>query len=172
MVALSSLIREKVCTSLRLLIVVIFDQAPPEKKKRFLFNHEANCYWNKTCCPIKIGMKPGQTQLKDGNTKVAHLHNNKQKEHFFVFALVLFFAHFAVVFILSTPPGNDLFCRSMQLLHEYVKFLLTSACATCILSVGLWPATVLKVSLIRMLKLISSTHALCVRPTFKGTELF
>ena len=37
-VALSSLIREKLCASLRLLIVVIFDQAPPEKKKRFLFN--------------------------------------------------------------------------------------------------------------------------------------
>ena len=56
-------------------------------------------------------MKPGQTQLKDGNPKVAHLHNNKQKEHFFAFALVLFFAHFAVVFVISTTPGNDLFCR-------------------------------------------------------------
>ena len=40
-VALSSLIREKICASLRLLIVVIFDQAPPEKKKGFylIFHH-------------------------------------------------------------------------------------------------------------------------------------
>ena len=60
----------------------------------------------------------------------------------------------------------------MQSLHEYVKFRLTSAYATCILSVGLWPAAVLKVSLIRMLKLISNTHAVCVRPTFEGPELF
>ena len=110
--ALSSLIREKICASLRLLIVVIFDQVPPEKKKKgfYLTFHHSEKSWSELL--LKQNLLPHKNRYEAWANTTKRWQPQRsyiciiisKKSIFFVSAFVLVFCTFCSRFLPMHEP--------------------------------------------------------------------